>query len=98
MIPHSRLCFDWDRPDDPHGNLRHVASQGFTVEEVQYVLMSEEGWDVWCRHAGLPGRLGWTHAGRFILVVYLYEGAGELGIVRPVTAHEVDPPRLGART
>lgn len=82
---------DWDDPDDPAGNTRHVGENGVTAEEFEEVLGSPTASDDVSRSTGRPVRFGWTSTGKHIVVVYEVAGDGRYTVVRPVTAYEVDP-------
>lgn len=57
----------WD--DGPTGNVRHIADNGFSVEEVEYVLENSTSQDI-SRASGLPCVFGYTPDGEYIMVVY----------------------------
>ena len=80
------LC---DDPDDPEGNVEHIAEHGLSMDDVEDVLenpMSEGR----SHSSGLPCAWGYTLEGLYILVVY--EEIDEDSI-RVVTAYEVPEPR-----
>ena len=79
----------WDDPDDPEGNVEHIAEHGLSMDDVEDVLgnPSSEGRS---HSSGLPCVWGYTLEGLYILVVY--EVIDEDSI-RVVTAYEVPEPR-----
>lgn len=83
---------DWDDPDDPRGNVRHIAANGVTVGEVEEVLGSPDARDDTSRSTGRPVRFGLTSTGRYLIVVYESEDDGGFVIVRPITSYEVSAP------
>ncbi|CAN5911404.1 hypothetical protein BH23PLA1_BH23PLA1_08710 [soil metagenome] len=84
---------DWDDPDDPDGNVQHIAENGVTTEEFEEILASPTAIDKVSRSTGRPVRFGWTETGKHLIVVYEIEDEGGFAIVRPITAYEV-PPRI----
>jgi hypothetical protein len=80
---------DWDDPDDPTGNVWHIADNGVTVNEVEEILESPSARDDVSRTTGRPIRFGWTSTGKHLIVVYGAEDEGGFLIVRPITAYEV---------
>jgi uncharacterized DUF497 family protein len=77
----------WDLEDDPEGNVRHIAENGVTQEEVEEVLENPEGVER-SRSSGRPIAFGETNTGRIIAVVYEEIDADT---IYPVTAYEVEP-------
>ena len=82
---------DWDDPDDPTGNVQHIADNGVTVGEVKEVLESPGAKDDVSRTSGRLIRFGWTSTGKHLIVVFEAEDDGGFVIVRPITAYEVPP-------
>lgn len=74
----------WD--SDPDGNSDHIADHGLSEEEVDHVLFNAATEDV-SRSSGLPCVFGYTHTGRYIIVIY--EEIDE-DTVMPVTAFELE--------
>lgn len=77
--------FLWDDPNDPNGNVEHIAQHDLTVEDVEHVVKrpTEEGYS---KSSGFPAVWGYTPDDRFIMVVY------ELitnTTIRVITAYEV---------
>jgi hypothetical protein len=75
----------WDDDDQPDGNVQHIAEQGLTIEDVEYVLENptREGFS---SSTGRPCCFGYTPGGDFIIAVY--EQVDE-DTVYPITAYEV---------
>lgn len=78
----------WDEPDDPDGNLQHIAEHGLTVDEVEEVLINptNEGTS---KSTGRPCAWGYTLEGVYIIVVY---DRIDQDTIRMVTAYEVPEP------
>ena len=78
----------WDDPDDPDGNVQHIAEHGLTIEDVEEVLANptSEGTS---KSSGLPCAWGYTLEGLYIIVVYEQIDAAT---IRVVTAYEVAEP------
>jgi hypothetical protein len=71
----------WDDPEDPEGNVKHIAEHGLTIEEVEFVVQNP----VSEAHSDSTGRdccFGYTPSGEYIIV---YDPADEDSIY-PVTA------------
>lgn len=79
----------WDDPDDPDGNVQHVAEHGFDIDDVEEVLANPTNEDV-SHSSGLPCVWGYTLENVYIIVVY--EEIDE-DAIRVVTAYEVPEPR-----
>jgi len=79
----------WDEPDDPDGNLRHVAEHGLSIEDVEEVLSNptSEGKS---NSSGRPCAWGYTLEGIYIIVIY---EEIDQDTIRVVTAYEVAEPR-----
>ena len=76
----------WDLPDDPAGNVQHIAEHGLTSSDVEYVLRYPRRKDV-SRSSGRPMVFGRTSSGEDIVVVY--EEVDEHTIY-PITAYVVE--------
>ena len=78
----------WDDPDDPNGNVEHIAEHGLTIDEVETVLLNpvSEGKS---HSTEQPFSFGYTPTGEYIIVIY--ELVGDDAIY-PVTAYEVPEP------
>src|SRR4051812_21907162 len=60
----------WDMPDDPDGNLQHIAEHDVSVEEVEEVLNARRSRTSRSRSSKLPITFGWTSTGRYIAVIW----------------------------
>ena len=76
----------WDLPDDPDGNVQHIAEHGLTPIDVEYVLNHPKRRQT-SRSSGHPIVFGFTPSGETIAVVV--EEIDE-GTVYPVTAYPVE--------
>ena len=76
----------WDLPDDPDGNVQHIAEHGLTPADVEYVLNHPLRCET-SRSSGRPIRFGRTPSGEKIVIVY--EEIGDDSIY-PVTAFPVE--------
>lgn len=74
----------WDRDDDPHGNVRHIARHNVTMDEVEDVFKNPTGTDT-SRSSGRPVVFGDTSKGRHLMVVYEVVDAST---VYPITAYD----------
>ena len=81
----------WDDPDDPDGNVHHIAEHGLDIEDVEEVLGSPTSEGV-SASSGLPVVWGYTLEGVYILVVF--ERVDE-EMIRVVTAYQVPEPKDG---
>jgi hypothetical protein len=79
----------WDMEDDPKGNVRHIAMNGITMEEVEEVLLNENNPVGESRSSGRPITIGETSTGRRIAVVWEQALDNPL-VIRPVTAYEIE--------
>jgi uncharacterized DUF497 family protein len=79
----------WDDPDDPDGNVEHIAEHGLTIEDVEEVLSNptSEGTSAF---TGRPCVCGYTLEGIYIIVVY---EEIDPDTIRVVTAYEVPESR-----
>ncbi len=79
----------WDEPDDPDGNVQHIAEHGLTIEDVEDVLSNptSEGNSA---STGRPCVWGYTLESIYIIVVY--EDIDQ-DTIRVVTAYEVPESR-----
>ena len=59
----------WDLPDDPDGNVAHIAEHGITPDDVEEVLEDYDSDDV-SRSTGNPITFGYTSSGRYLAVVW----------------------------
>lgn len=83
---------EWDDPDDPLGNVWHIAAAGLTPEDVEDVLSSPDASAAVSRTTGRPVVFGTTRSGLYVIVVYERTEEHGVVVIRPVTAYEVDPP------
>jgi uncharacterized DUF497 family protein len=76
----------WDLPDDPDGNVAHIAQHGLTPADVEHVL-NRPGRRSTSRSSKRPMIFGRTRSGEEIVVVY-----DEIsdGVVYPITAYLVE--------
>ncbi len=79
----------WDDPDDPDGNVQHVAEHGLDIQDVEEVLADPKSEGV-STSSGRPCVWGYTLENLYIIVVY--EEIDE-DAIRVVTAYEVPEPR-----
>jgi hypothetical protein len=83
----------WDLPDDPEGNVQHIASHNITITEVEDVLLDRDSADTISRSSGRPMTFGYTSSGRYLAVVWEHVDDNPLTIY-PITAYDA-PPRAG---
>jgi uncharacterized DUF497 family protein len=76
----------WDSPDDPRGNVQHVAEHGLTCEDVEDVLFGIHELAA-SRASAYPIAFGLTASGEFICVVFEQV---ERDTVYPITAYVVE--------
>lgn len=76
----------WDLPDDPNGNVQHIAEHGLVKADVEFVIANSAGKGR-SRSSGRPMVSGLTPSGERIVVVY--EQIDELTIY-PITAYGVE--------
>lgn len=76
----------WDLPDDPDGNVQHIAEHGLVPSDVEHVLRNP-----WrrsrSRSSGRPIVFGKTPSGESIAVVF--EEIDE-STIYPITAYQVE--------
>jgi uncharacterized DUF497 family protein len=79
----------WDAPDDPDGNVQHVAEHGLDIEDVEEALNNptSEGASA---SSGLLAIWGYTSEGLYIIVVF---EEVERDTIRVVTAYQVPEPK-----
>jgi hypothetical protein len=75
----------WDLPDDPDGNIQHIAEHGLVPSDVEHVLNHPKRRSK-SRSSGRPVVFGRTPSGENIAVVY--EEIDD-STVYPVTAYQV---------
>jgi uncharacterized DUF497 family protein len=76
----------WDDPQDPHGNVQHIAEHGMEIADVEEVLAGPSSEGV-SRSSGLPVAWGYTLEGIYIIVAC--EQIDEDSI-RVITAYPVE--------
>jgi uncharacterized DUF497 family protein len=79
----------WDDPDDPHGNVQHIAEHGLSIEDIEDVLAKPTSEGV-SRSSGRPCVWGYTEESVYIIVVYEII---DRDTIRVVTAYETTEPR-----
>ena len=79
----------WDDPDDPNGNVQHVADHGLDIQDVEEVLASPTSEGV----SQSSGRLCvWGYTLENVYIIVIYEKVDDEAI-RVVTAYDVPEPR-----
>jgi len=76
----------WDLPDEPDGNVQHIAQHGLVPSDVEHVLNHPKR-RAKSRSSGRPIVFGWTPVGENIAVIY--EEIDE-STVYPITAYPVE--------
>jgi len=76
----------WDLPDDPDGNVQHIAQHGLVPGDVEHVLNHPKRRSR-SRSSGRPIVFGRTTAGENIAVIY---EVVDDSTVYPVTAYPVE--------
>lgn len=84
----------WDLPDDPDGNVWHIAAHDITTDEVEDVLLDPDSEDAFSRSSGRPITFGYTASGRYLAVVWEHVDDNPLTIY-PITAYDA-PQRQGS--
>ena len=79
----------WDDPDDPDGNVQHIAEHGLAIEDVEEVLSNPTSTGT-SASSGRPCVWGYTLEGIYTIVVY---DAIDQDTVRVVTEYEVPESR-----
>lgn len=76
----------WDLPEDPNGNIQHIAEHGLVPTDVEFVMNNpvKSGRS---RSSGLPMISGRLPIGERVVVVY--EQVDELSVY-PITAYRVE--------
>ena len=91
----SNFIIIWDLPEDPDGNVQHIAAHDITIDEVEEVLFDRDSEDTMSRSSGRPITFGYTSSGRYLAVVWEHVDDNPLTIY-PITAY--DAPERGGRT
>lgn len=76
----------WDLPNDPDGNIQHIAEHGLTPNDVEYVLNHPRRLAA-SRSSGRPMIFGRTPSGEDIVVIY---DEIDNSTIYPVTAYLVE--------
>jgi hypothetical protein len=71
----------WDRPEDPDGNYRDITSSGYTVEDVEEILMDHRNEASYEPGTSLRGvTRGTTSTGKSLAVIWAVECGNPLHI------------------
>ena len=76
----------WDMPDDPDGNVQHIAEHGLTPADVEFVLNHPRRRAI-SRSSGRPMVFGRTRSGEHVVVIY--EEIDD-STIYPVTAYAIE--------
>ena len=87
----AKVIVEWDDPNDPNGNVQHIARHSLTQAEVEYVLNSLRSISTRSHSSGLPATFGRTKTGKYIIVTYLITFYKPY-TVKPKTSYPVNPP------
>jgi uncharacterized DUF497 family protein len=79
----------WDDPDDPSGNVQHLAEHGLSIEDVEDILTNPSSTGN-SASTGRPCVWGYTLDDFYIIVVY---DEIDEDTIRVVTAYEVPEPQ-----
>jgi len=79
----------WDDPDDPDGNVQHIAEHGLDIEDVEEVLGNPTSKGV-SQSTERPCVWGYTLENIYIIVIY---EEVDRDAMRVVTAYDVPEPR-----
>jgi uncharacterized DUF497 family protein len=82
----------WDLPEDPDGNVQHIAAHDITIEEVEEVLLDRNSEDTISRSSGRPITFGYTSSGRYLAVVWEHVDDNPLTLY-PITAYDAPEPK-----
>jgi uncharacterized DUF497 family protein len=77
----------WDEESDPVGNVQHIAQNGITMEEFEFILTDHRSQRGKSRSSGRATAWGILPDGREVVIVFDIESTNPLAI-RPVTAYE----------
>ena len=81
---------DEDAEDEPRGNVRHIADNGLSIDEVEDVLYDSTSRPIQSRSSRRPALIGRTSTGKTIIVIYeRHKDAGHV-VIRPVSAYEIE--------
>jgi len=81
----------WDLPDDPDGNVAHIAEHGLTPDEVASVMRETANPTAASDSSNRPITFGWADTDRYIAVVW-EPVMDDPRTIYPVTAYEAPPP------
>jgi len=98
-VKRRRMCLIhvvWDLPNDPDGNVQHIAEHGITVDEVEDVLFDPFSQTATSRSTGNPITFGYTSGERYLGVVWEHVMDDPL-TMRPVTAFDAPEPTSAGR-
>ncbi len=87
----SDVIIIWDLPEDPDGNVRHIAEHDITIHEVEEVLLDRDSDDTISRSSGRPITFGYTSDGRYLAIVWEHVDDNPLTIY-PITAYDAPEP------
>ena len=87
----SDVIIIWDLPEDPDGNVQHIAAHDITIDEVEEVLLDRDSDDTTSRSSGQPITFGYTSGGRYLAVVWEHVDDNPLTIY-PITAYDAPEP------
>lgn len=76
----------WDLPDDPDGNVQHIAEHGLVPSDVEHVIRHPRRRSR-SRSSGRPIVFGETPSGEEIAVIY---DEVDATTIYPITAYQVD--------
>ena len=82
----------WDLPDDPKGNVQHIAEHGITPEEVEEVLQDRRSRQTVSHTSGNRLAFGYTSTGRHLAVVW-EKALDDPLTAYPLTAYDAPEPR-----
>lgn len=82
----------WDLPEDPKGNVQHIAEHDVTPEEVEGVLRNPRNPHLRSRTSGNWITFGYTVDGRHLAVLW-EKALDDPLIVYPLTAYDAPEPR-----
>lgn len=81
---------EWDAEDETRGNVRHIADNGLSIDEVEDVLYDPASRPGQSRSSKRPALIGRTSTGKTIIVTYeRHKDAGHV-VIRPVSAYEIE--------
>jgi uncharacterized DUF497 family protein len=81
---------EWDSESEPQGNVRHIADNGLSIDEVEDVLYDSASRPTRSRSSDRPAMIGRTSTGKTIIVIYERHKDAGIVVVRPVSAYEIE--------